>query len=241
MELFDEILNELERFLGGRSPRRSWRVSTGSEWPPGGRRNIVLGDDVGVELGNPEKGSVSCIIWTGREKQVRDGTITLLGPDIPESLGESLPYGKIVSVEVDGFNEENTYGRYREMESTKYDLDLKGYMLRAVSQYQREWCRISREAVREGFTFQVLGRALIEKLKECDYVKGTEVLFVTSGVADVTDLGEIIAGVTRIVGAMHKMVEEFSLDCDTCEYQDVCSEVSQLQGMRRALEKKSGR
>jgi CO dehydrogenase/acetyl-CoA synthase beta subunit len=237
MGLFDETFNELERSLEGRSPRRSWRVSTESEWPPGGRRNIVLGNDVGVELGNPEKGSVSCIIWTGREKQVRDGTVTLLGPDIPESLGESLPYGKIVSVEVGGFNEENTYDRYREMESVKYDLDLKGYMLRAVSQYQREWCRISREAVREGFTFQVLGRALIEKLKECEYVKAAEILFVTSGMSDVTDLGEITAGVTRIVGAMHKMVEEFSLDCDTCEYQDVCSEVSELRGMRKVLEK----
>ncbi|MEZ4578964.1 MAG: hypothetical protein R2875_13445 [Desulfobacterales bacterium] len=45
------------------------------------------------------------------------------------------------------FNADNSYDRYREMELLRYDIHLKGYMMRGVSQYQREWSRVSHEAM----------------------------------------------------------------------------------------------
>ena len=52
--------------------------------------------------------------------------------------------------------------RYREMELAKYDVSLAGYMMRAVSQYQREWSRISRQAVAAGFSLTAGAEAAIE-------------------------------------------------------------------------------
>ena len=51
------------------------------------------------------------------------------------------------------FDEDNTYDRYREMELLRYDIHLKGYMMRGVSQQQREWSRVSKEAINNGFSF----------------------------------------------------------------------------------------
>ncbi|MEA3470251.1 MAG: hypothetical protein U9R24_00870 [Thermodesulfobacteriota bacterium] len=206
-------------------------------WPPGGGRNVVLSEDVGVELGNPQEESVSFVIWTESKNEVRDGIISLIGPDLQVSSGRSLPFGKVVIIEGRGFNEENSYDRYREMESMRYDVDLKGYMLRAVSQYQREWSRVSKEALDTGFSFNVLGGTLIDKFKEKEYIAGVEIIFVTSSREDVRELKEISKRVARLVGAMNKMIEEMSFDCETCEYVDVCSEVLDLRKIRNAVQK----
>jgi CO dehydrogenase/acetyl-CoA synthase beta subunit len=192
-----------------------------------------------VELGSPLVASVSCIIWTEDIQAIKDGLITLIGPDIPESNGKSLPFGKIVLAGISGFNEENTYDRHREMEMLRYSVDLKGYMMRAVSQYQREWSRISKQAVASGFSFETLGRALMEKFKQKDYVGAIELILVTSSSEDVKVLKKMTAEVSKIVSAMDKMAQEMSFDCDNCDYSDVCDEVDELKKMKRVLEQKA--
>lgn len=239
MGLFDKIFDTFGEFLKETAPYKSWQVEGPSTWPDGGNRNVVLSDDMAVELGNPLMESVSCIIWTEDIKAIKDGSITLIGPDIPESKGKSLPFGKIVLVGVNGFNEENTYDRYREMEMIRYSVDLKGYMMRAVSQYQREWSRISKQAVAGGFSFETLGRALMEKFRQKDYIKAIELILVTSSAQDVKVLKKMTSEVSKIISAMDKMAQELSFDCDNCDYSDVCDEVDELKKMKRVLEQKT--
>lgn len=238
MELFADTIYDLRDFLAHKDNPRSWPASPDTNWPSGRGRNVVLGSDMAVELGNPQMESVSCILWTEKIGTIRDNYITLIGPDLPESRGASLPFGKIVLIEVSGFDAENTYERYREMELVRYGLDLKGYMLRAVSQYRREWCRISHEAIDGGFCFDVLASRLIRKFKEINFVAAVECILVTSSPQDVLKLAEITHDTTRIIAAMNKMAQEMDFDCDTCEYQDVCYEATDLKSMREAYRKK---
>ena len=56
---------------------------------------MVLMGDVGVELGSPETESCSVLLWTEDASLVRDGTVTLIGPD-PEGKQKSMAFGKIV-------------------------------------------------------------------------------------------------------------------------------------------------
>ena len=236
MGLFDRPLGDVSKFIEGKSPKRSWIALPGrNSWPPGGNRNVVLGSDVGLELGNPTMLSVSFSMWTEDIGAIEDSRITLIGPDMAESMGKSLPFGKVVIVGGKGFNADNSYDRYRDMDSIKYDIDLKGYMLRGVSQYRREWCRVSKDALRKGFSFDVLGRALIDKFKQKDFVDAVEIIFVTSSSDDVSELSVISQYVAMIVGAMNKMVEEMSLDCSSCEYQETCKDILELRKIRRKI------
>jgi CO dehydrogenase/acetyl-CoA synthase beta subunit len=235
MELFETTIECIRRFVQDHDEKRSWTAHQGPAWPEGGNRNIVLKEDMGLELGSPETESLSCILWTEKHELLNDSAITLVGPDIAESYGKSLPFAKIVLVAVDGFTEENTYERYQDMEFLRYQLDLKGFMLRAVSQYMREWCRISREAIIKGFSAQVLGSALMALFHEKSYVKAFEVIFFTSSTDDVKKIKEIIEPSQKIIAAMNKMAEEFDFDCASCEYQDVCNEADVLKGMRNNL------
>jgi CO dehydrogenase/acetyl-CoA synthase beta subunit len=237
MDTFDAVIDQLNAFAASKGTR-SREIKNLHPWPAGGSRNIVIGDDVGVELGSPQKASVAALIWTGDSNRVFDNRITLVGPDIGESPGTSLSFGKIVLAEVEGLDEDNAFHRYMEMEGVRYDVDLKGYMIRAVSKTRKEWCRISREAVLQGFDFDVLGAALIQKLKQKPYVKKVELIFITSGTEDVRAVEAIVEPAQRVIAAMNKMINESVLDCGSCDYNDVCSEVEMLGAMREKLQDK---
>ncbi|MBN1365645.1 MAG: hypothetical protein JW976_12615 [Syntrophaceae bacterium] len=233
MELFVDTIIDIRKYIEKKN-RRSLSVKEQKKfWPAGKGRNVVLTDDMAVELGNPQMNSVSCLIWTQKTDIIDDGKINLIGPDIKESSGKSLPFGKVVLAEVSGFDEETTYDKYKEMEAVRYSLDLKGYMIRAVSQYQREWSRISKEAVQNGFSFEILAEALSNEYLKKDYIHAVEFLFVTSSADDVGELQEITKNVGRKISALNKMLSEIDPDCDECEYNDVCDEVGKLKSMRK--------
>ena len=208
-------------------------------WPAGNGRNVILKQDTAVEMGNPREESVSFVLWVNDPLLVRDGTITIVGPDIGKKPGMSLSFGKVVMVGVNGFNKDNSYERYREMELLRYEIDLEGYMIRAVLQNHREWSRISRDATDKGFSFGLLGSALIKKFKEKDYIESAEVIFTISNKHDVQDLRTILDGAIRIVGAMDTMAEGLAYACTTCDYRDVCDEVGELRDIHSSLAAKN--
>lgn len=235
MNLFDDTILQLRTFLKEKEGLLRTVQASPAGWPAGEKGNIVLASDTGVELGNPRSESASFMVWTEKAGVVRDGAVHVIGPDIPESGGKSLPFGKAVILGVKGMDEENCYERHRALELVRYDLNLKGYMMRAVSQYLREWSRVSREAVDKGFSFATLAGALVAMYRKVDFVEAVEFVFVTSSAADVRSLGETGGRVERLIGAMNKMAQEMSFDCGTCDFTDVCTEVEDLRNMRKNM------
>jgi CO dehydrogenase/acetyl-CoA synthase beta subunit len=238
MELIERTIREVRTFMGELPGRRVQMPSV--PWPKGGPRNIVLTEDVGLELGNPRDESVACVLWTENISAVNDSSLTLIGPDFPESAGKSLPFGKVVLAGVEGFNEDTIYERCMELDHLRFNVDLEGFMLKAASQYQREWCRISKEAIRRGFSSAHLGSALMQELKTMPYVLSVETVFLTTSPQDVRKLREIVNPAVRLVAAMDKMAGELEYDCESCEFEDVCDEAEGLQGMRERAKKKAG-
>ena len=239
MELFTDIIRRVRDFVETRPEKRCWSGNPHPCWPAGGRRGIVMKEDLGIELGSPDVESVSSLLWAGDPGEIADGRITLIGPDFPETKEQALPFGKVVLAGVEGFTEENTYERHRDMDLLRYDLDLKGFMIRAVPQHQKEWCRISAGAIRSGFSARTLAAAAMGLFRALDYVRSTEVVVVTSSPADVRTLRDIVAPAARIVAAMDKMAVEIDADCESCEYQDVCSDADQLKDLRREIQRKN--
>lgn len=240
MTFFERQFNEIRAFMERKKAAGTVREIVHSKktvWPEGGNRNLVLEQDMAVELGNPQNESASFLLFEDDSGQIKDGRISIVGPDLPQSVDKKLSFGKVVLVGGTDFSHENSYDRYREMESIRYDIDLKGYMMRATSQYQREWSRVSREAIQDGFSLEILGGKLIDRFRENAYVSSVEVIFVTSSKEDVIVLKEIAEQAIRITGAMNKMIVEMSFDCDACEYTDVCQDVSALRSMREKIKK----
>lgn len=241
MGLFDKQYLDFMAFLNDK--RRRGIVSeflniSRTDWPVEKNRNLVLGQDTAVELGNPKDASTSFLMWVNEPEKLKNGRVTIVGPDLSELSGRQVSFGKIVIVGATDFDADNSYDRYRELELLRYNIHLKGYMMRGVSQQQREWSRVSIEAVNKGFSFKHLGGALIDEFSQIGYVRAVETVFITAGREEVLEAKAIADDVFKLISAMNKMAREMSFDCDTCDYNDVCGDVAELRSMRNSLKGK---
>jgi len=201
-----------------------------------GGATIVLTEDTWLELGHPGTFSLAPALVTDRMDLVNDGAITLIGPDIPETRGR-LPFAQILLIASDDIQDES----YRKINTFQYELELRGYMIKAVPSSLTIWSRISKGSAGRGFSFEVLGSAIIAAYKAAYPISSMEMIFVTSSTEDVEELKDLHRRVTRIIGAMDKMMEEMSFDCTSCEYLDVCGDVRQLGALRDKLMKQKGK
>ncbi len=241
MALFDQHLEEVSAFLERKHSKGNsiaFAHQAKTDWPMSKGGNLVLSQDAAVELGNPGQGSTSFLLWKNVSPQKHKNQVTIVGPDLPELAGQSVPFGKIVIIGGDGFDEENSYERHRLLDLVRYDINLQGYMMRGTSQFRQEWSRVSKEAIAKGFSFKILGGALIDKFMEFSFVRSVEVIFITANQKDIVEMSVVSSKAFRIISAMNKMAEELSCDCGSCDYSDVCSEVEELRSMRRSTNKK---
>ncbi len=241
MGLFDKQYKLVSEYLDLR--RAQGKVTeyfhTGpTQWPSEKNRNLVLGQDTAVELGSPRDASTAFLLWVNDPEWLKNGRISVVGPDLPALSGKPVSFGKIVIAGGWDFDADNSYDRYREMELLRYDVHLKGYMMRGVSQYQREWSRVSHEALNNGFSFRHLGSALLDQYLAVEYVKTAEIIFITADQATVLEAKAIADEVFTLISAMNKMAEELSFNCNTCDYREVCGDVAELRSMRSKLQKK---
>lgn len=207
----------------GFDPAASW---------PRQENQIVLAGQTAVELGSPQMGSVAFTAWTQEPGLVHDGRICVVGPELSTSH-PMVPFGKVVLVQGHGFTDENAYARFQELERIKYRLDLAGYMLHAVPQENKEWSRVSEDAMRRGLSLRVIGNEILRDYKRVPYVDAVEVVLMASGSEDIERLRPIGDKVGRTLRAMNKMRERLEYDCANCGFSDVCSEVDGLRAMHR--------
>jgi len=207
---------------------------------PGASTGLILRGDTFLELGNPEAGSCAFLLWTDNPSLVTDGRIALVGPDIKESADASLPFGQVLIVGGADLNE----GKHEVLEHTQFVADqIEGYMIRGASQHI--WSRVSKEAAERGFGFETLGRALMAIFKsQITEVQAMEIVFVTSGKADLEPLNDVEKQVSKIAkdivteNWMARGIDlaecTFGWDCDSCPDKVVCDDIRDVITIRKA-------
>lgn len=228
MGLFDLPLGRIDEYIEKQSGLKELAITGLAAWPRG--RSLVLEEDAALELGHPRAGSLSMLLWTEKEFEGGD-KVMLAGPDLPEIGSKRAPFGQVVMVSGSFDDEYECYGRLRD---AMYETRLAGVMARTLPSSRMMWLRMNREAMERGLLLSHLGAALIRSLRGLDFVNGARVLFVTAK-EELDSLFEAAEDAGRIVGAMMKMKNEMSFDCDACEFGDVCEKVAELKRIRRNL------
>ena len=205
--------------------------------------NLILRSDTFLELGNPEVGSASFLLWTDEPSLVKSGRVTLIGPDIPEMPGASLPFGQAIIIGGKKLGSD----KHELLERTQYVSDqIEGYMLKSMS--RQTWSRISNDAAAKGFSFETLGKALMAIFKSSvPEVEAIEIVFVTTSKEDLLPLEELEEQIREISKNVSKEIwkskgydiECFStFDCASCPDSTVCDEIKEMVNVRK--QKKAG-
>ena len=213
-------------------------VKVGPKANPG----IILRSDTFVELGNPLAGSCALVLWTDDPSLVRNGTISLIGPDIQESAGASLPLGQILIV---GGRELSDNDHEALIHKQYVSDEIEGYMIKSAP--DRVWGRVSRQAGEKGFNFESLGRAMMSLIRTGESrVEAAEIIFVTSSKEDVQGLSSMAAQVNKISKEIVKETWklrgydiECSLDCNSCIDKPVCDDIRDVLEVRKKKDREA--
>ena len=206
---------------------------------PGAGSGLVLRGDTFAELGSPEAGSSAFPLWTNNTSLVRDGRIILIGLDILESRGVSLPFGQILIAA----GRELSGKKHSLLDESQYVADqIEGYMVKSTP--GRMWSRVSNSAAERGFGFEALGKALMAIYKsQVSQIEAMEIVFVTSGKEDVRKLDEIAEPVKKISKDIIRKtwlsrgydILECTLrwDCNSCPDKAVCDDIKSVITVRK--------
>jgi hypothetical protein len=261
MDIFDDTIAEIRNWFHEKTTSGQARLSQisrprhqdkfkrddagGNKFTPG----IILKEDTHIELGHPSVGSCCATLATYDSDLVSDGRITLVGPDIPESREERLPFSQIIIASLKGHSAKDASTEATAMidkASSMMDrvahtaAQSDGYMIRSVPNLI--WARVSKDAARKGFSLQELGNRLIHAIKkDCENITRCEIFFATSEKTDIERLDDII----EVARAKTRKLENFKLgpdgeyectqeeDCGTCVEQVVCDNVRDVIKMRK--------
>ena len=179
---FNGCIHETEALSG--SSAKKWTYDPAACWAETSRNELVMLREAAYELGGSAKSAVSYSCFTTDERLVGPDEVWLYGPDLSEIRGDCA-FARIVLFSIQDVGEEDeAYRALQDIEFVKYHVFPKGYMIRALSEDNREQVRVSRDAIRSGISFRNVGFDYIRRFREKKNVRGVRVIFVTAPEAD---------------------------------------------------------
>ncbi|MCX8172956.1 MAG: hypothetical protein N3D09_05045 [Archaeoglobaceae archaeon] len=219
--MFEEVVNKIREYLEKRVKSgliEEYSPSMFREWGKG--KSIIIGKDLAYELG--KYNSALLILWGKAEDKIY----------LSSSCDGSLAI--IVISDIMWSDVMEKYECFRLMRTAFYNLELSGVTIRSLPSQLKVWLRVGKYASEQGFSLGILGRAIIDTMKSLKFIKTTDVIILTSK-RDFEALNDVFARAKKITDAMIRMYEEKVLNCEECDYKDVCSEIPELKMIRERI------
>lgn len=131
-----------------------------------------------AELGGQNKSGFELVLFEPDSEKVKDGEVTLIGPDIGE-MDEGSNYAYAMIYSVCGEQIEKDLEAVIERRNHEYQSYIQGYM--HLNQRSEIWVRISKDAVKKGLkSLKQIGKATIKLFKaELPFIEKMEATFIT--------------------------------------------------------------
>ncbi len=241
MELYNSIIEQAVKLGGAAAPKR-YAYDPAKAWPDSGEFELVMLRDAAYELGGGNHSAVNFTCVTTSPKLIDRDEIVVYGPDLNELRGDSdyirITLLRVGDIESDDENDtEQAFRAIQDMDFVKYHVFPKGYMIRTSSESSREQVRISKEAVRDGVSFERIGADFIRQYKKNIYILNVRMIFITAPDADYSGAKKLAKNVKDITLSLTKILEGMPTDCGSCQLKPICDEVEGMKELHFGKEK----
>lgn len=236
MKAFDDLINET---LTNFKPfsKKSFVYDENNLAPLGEHNELILQKETAYELGAGGYDSLSFLAVTQNKSIIDKDEIILIGPDLNE-IKTDCSYARIVFLLVDDVEKngpDSFYEILKNIEISKYNIAIKGFMIRASALTLREQVRVSKEAIKNKLTFAQIGNQFVYEFHKDPHVLGAKILFVTSSNVFYNELESIANKSHERSEAYNHMLKDSVMNCKKCAWKPVCAEVDEMKEFHKKM------
>ena len=208
-------------------------------------KEIILQEETRLELGGISNKSFSLVYPFSNVdiiNHIKNGTITLIGPEIKDISDFSTDFGMLILIGGKNINEKD-WDSLRQFNLISNGIE--GFLIRTIP--RKFWCRISKKIIKN-FTFEFLGNAIFYLYKQRfkDLIESMEIFFVSTYPNVIDEFVRITSNINNYINEKWlKKIEnwkkridcEYDWGCEICPYQENCYNIKQVLVEREKIEK----
>lgn len=228
MNIYDDLIQEAMGLTAG-TELAALPLTEGPLWQAEEEQRLIFQRDMAYELGGSGLPAVSALAYTSRPAQA--DRLLLCGPDLPGLQADS-PYARLTVLHVDDRewqDDQQAYRLLRRIESARYHVYPRGFMMRISTSAGREPVRISRRALQDGLDFAKVGQLFLEAYHGHPQVRAVTLLFVTAPDFPYDQLAGLADKMEAVTGSLDHIFNHLAMDCTGCRLKPVCDEVEGLR------------
>jgi len=206
-----------------------------------GYKEIILEEETGLELGGVNRKSFSIIFPISDIRLVENGKISLLEREINKIVDTHIDFGMMILIGINNATDKEI----DELRQLNFLSDgIEGFSIRTIP--RRFWCRISTSALKKGFSFEFLGKAIISlyEQKFDGLIKSIEVIFINSYQDSIEQFIVHSSDIQskskekwkKKIEAWRKRIDcDYNWGCEICPYREECYNVKQVLVSREEI------
>ncbi len=236
MNIFDGIIEEVTRLLKTEKSS-SYAYSSAGMAKSTKKHELILGSESAYELGASDKSCVNFVALTMREDLVFSDEVVVFGGDL-QDITQNSNFARITLIRTDDIStkgEQTAYNIFKEIELSKFNVAIDGYMMRSSGLYGREQVRVSKKILKKGIDFAGVGNRFISQYKTNRHVLAVKVIFITLDNFCYEQLENLAEKSNRRIKALNHMLSDLKMDCKACEWKPVCDEVDGMKEMHQSI------
>ncbi|MFX1343647.1 MAG: hypothetical protein ACFFAI_00970 [Promethearchaeota archaeon] len=258
IEIFEEFLEKLRNYIDSESQKgKNVYVYKKDPYPLkffeqvaievelDKHKEIILQEETKLELGGIGNKSFSLVFpFSNLEiiNHMKNGTITLIGPEIRDITDLSTEFGLVILIGGRTIDEKD-WDSLRQFNLISNGIE--GFLIRTIP--RKFWCRIS-EKIIQNISFEFLGNAIFYLYKQqfTDLIESMEIFFVSTYTDVIDEFIKITSKISNHINEKWlKKIEnwkkridcEYDWGCEICPYRDTCYDIKQVLVEREQIEK----
>ncbi len=237
MKLFDDVILKVDGLLAG-AGCKSYDYSPNKLALSTQKNELILGSESAYELGSVQKACVNFVTVTMDEQLVPHDQVVVYGKDLKD-IKADCNFARITIIRTDDIyehGEQHAYNIFKDIELSKFNVSIDGYMMRSSGFYGREQVRVSKKMLKKGISFEGVGNRFIQQYKQNKHVTAVKVIFITLDDSfNYDELEDMAIDSNKRIKALNHMLADLKMDCKACEWKPVCDEVDGMKEAHMAM------